>query len=228
MSRCDASTTKERHDAYWAGSHTSTAAALAGRRGGRGRRRRGRRNVPRHAGGGRDAGGRRHLAPPGRTGTRQLGQGPGQRAAFRLREGDRGPDIHRSHVPRELRRYPGGRHVPGRIPFRLAEHNVFGGGPAALAALANGGTGGGGGGAGNPYRPEQVCGAGYRVVDQQRLTANGAAHGTVYLLYNSGDGRNCAVTLKAVRLGASSPVSAYVEARGRPRTADAGRFAYYA
>jgi hypothetical protein len=79
------------------------------------------------------------------------------------------------------------------------------------------------GGAGNPYTPQEVCGTGYVIVDQAALTG-----GTVYLLYNSGNGNNCVTTLKSTSLGTASPVSAFLEPQGSTRTTDTGSYTYYA
>jgi Peptidase family M23 len=76
---------------------------------------------------------------------------------------------------------------------------------------------------GNPYTPQEVCGSGYGVVDQAGLTG-----GTVYLLYNSGNGNNCVATLKSTNLGAATAVSAFLEPQGGSRTTDSGNFTYYA
>ena len=82
----------------------------------------------------------------------------------------------------------------------------------------------GGGGTGNPYTPEQVCGDGYSVIDSAGL---GTA-GTVYLLYNSGNGYNCVVTLKKTSLGTPTATTAYLEVQGKSRVTDSGNFGYYA
>ncbi|MFI6484624.1 M23 family metallopeptidase [Nonomuraea sp. NPDC050663] len=76
---------------------------------------------------------------------------------------------------------------------------------------------------GNPYTPQEVCGSGYSVVDSAGLSG-----GTTYLLYNSGNGYNCVVTLKSVSLGTPSPVSAFLEPQGESRVTDSGSFGYYA
>jgi hypothetical protein len=78
-------------------------------------------------------------------------------------------------------------------------------------------------GGGNPYTPGEVCGSGYGVIDQANVTG-----GTVYLLYNSGNGNNCVTTLKSTSLGTASPVAAFLEPQGGTRTTDSGSFAYYA
>lgn len=80
------------------------------------------------------------------------------------------------------------------------------------------------GGSTNPYTPQQVCGTGYDVVDSAALGSSG----TVYLLYNSGNGNNCVTTLKSTSLGTASPVSAYLEVQGSTRITDSGNFSYYA
>ncbi|MEU4514992.1 peptidoglycan recognition family protein [Nonomuraea wenchangensis] len=76
----------------------------------------------------------------------------------------------------------------------------------------------------NPHTPEEVCGAGYKVIDSAPL---GTA-GTVYLLYNSGNGYNCVATLKKTSLGTATATSAYLEVQGKARVTDSGNFAYYA
>ncbi|MEU6711131.1 M23 family metallopeptidase [Nonomuraea sp. NPDC046802] len=80
------------------------------------------------------------------------------------------------------------------------------------------------GGSSNPYTPQQVCGAGYDVIDSAALGADG----TVYLLYNSGNGNNCVTTLKAKSLGTATATSAYLEVQGSARKTDSGNFGYYA
>jgi hypothetical protein len=76
---------------------------------------------------------------------------------------------------------------------------------------------------GNPYTPQEVCGSGFSVIDQQSVTG-----GTVYLLYNSGNSNNCVVTLKSTNLGAATAVSAFLEPQGGTRATDSGNFTYYA
>lgn len=79
------------------------------------------------------------------------------------------------------------------------------------------------GGASNPYTPQEVCGSGFGVVDQAAVTG-----GRVYLLYNSGNGNNCVVTLKSTSLGTPSAVSSFLEPQGSSRTTDSGSYSYYA
>ncbi|WP_245966967.1 M23 family metallopeptidase [Sphaerisporangium album] len=76
---------------------------------------------------------------------------------------------------------------------------------------------------GNPYTPEEACGGGYTVIDSAALTG-----GRTYLLYNSGNGYNCVVTMKTTNLGSPSPVSAFLEPQGESRTTDSGSYGYYA
>ncbi|TXK34830.1 M23 family metallopeptidase [Nonomuraea sp. C10] len=79
------------------------------------------------------------------------------------------------------------------------------------------------GGGSNPYTPQEACGSGYGVIDSAALTG-----GRVYLLYNSGNGYNCVVTLKTTNVGTASPVSAFLEPQGSTRTTDSGNYGYYA
>ncbi|MGW0807799.1 N-acetylmuramoyl-L-alanine amidase [Nonomuraea sp. NPDC002799] len=85
-------------------------------------------------------------------------------------------------------------------------------------------TGGSGGGTTNPHTPESVCGTGYKVIDSAAL---GTA-GTVYLLYNTGNGNNCVATIKKTSIGKASATSAYLEVQGKTRVTDSGNFAYFA
>ena len=80
------------------------------------------------------------------------------------------------------------------------------------------------GGGGNPYTPEQACGAGYSVIDSHAL---GKA-GRTYLLYNKGNGKNCVTTLKSSSLGKKTAASAFLEVKGAQRATDKGSFTYYA
>ncbi|WP_090933892.1 M23 family metallopeptidase [Nonomuraea jiangxiensis] len=75
----------------------------------------------------------------------------------------------------------------------------------------------------NPYTPEEVCGTGYAVIDSAALTG-----GRTYLLYNTSNGYNCAVTLKTTNVGSPSSMSAFLEPEGETRTTNAGSFGYYA
>ncbi|MBB3062062.1 N-acetylmuramoyl-L-alanine amidase [Microbulbifer rhizosphaerae] len=75
----------------------------------------------------------------------------------------------------------------------------------------------------NPYAPEEICGSGYEVIDSHALSG-----GRVYLLYNSSNGYNCAVTLKTLNLGSPSAVSASLQVKGETMATDSGNFSYYA
>jgi hypothetical protein len=79
-------------------------------------------------------------------------------------------------------------------------------------------------GGSNPYTPEEVCGSAFDIIDSAAL---GTA-GKVFLLYNSGTGQNCVVTLKYVNVGTASAVAAFLEPQGSTRTTDSGSFSYYA
>ncbi|WP_208648959.1 serine/threonine-protein kinase [Micromonospora inaquosa] len=81
----------------------------------------------------------------------------------------------------------------------------------------------------NPYTAAQACGSGYQVIDSATLTGgDGKRRGRVFLLYHSGTGANCVVTLKDTAVGAKSAASAYLEVQGRARSTDSGSFDYYA
>lgn len=80
------------------------------------------------------------------------------------------------------------------------------------------------GGSSNPYTPQEVCGTGYNVVDSAALGSSG----TVYLLYNNGNGYNCVVTMKSTSLGTATAVTAYLEVQGSARITDSGNYGYYA
>jgi hypothetical protein len=94
----------------------------------------------------------------------------------------------------------------------------------------------------NPYTAEGVCGPGYEVIDRHRLYDINPATGrrvrlaAVVLTYNSGNGHNCAVTMKRYRVGKKRPVFGdhlSVSLAARPLSdattdGDAGNFKYYA
>lgn len=82
----------------------------------------------------------------------------------------------------------------------------------------------GGGSGANPYSPGEVCGSDFTVIDEKGLNGNGR----VYLMYNSGSGKNCVTTVKNTRIGTASAASALVEVQGDARKTDKGEFAYYA
>ncbi|HCT80273.1 MAG TPA: peptidase M23 [Micromonosporaceae bacterium] len=80
----------------------------------------------------------------------------------------------------------------------------------------------------NIYSPQMVCGSGFNVVNQAGLVSGGVSYGRVYVLYNSGSGQNCTVTIKHRSTGTASSTSAYLEPQGSTRTTDSGNFAWYA
>lgn len=79
----------------------------------------------------------------------------------------------------------------------------------------------------NPYTPTQVCGSGYRQIDQHSL-GSGATTARIYLLYNAG--RNCVVTMKSgTGVGKAGAVSTWVQVQGSStRHTDSGSYKYYA
>ena len=80
----------------------------------------------------------------------------------------------------------------------------------------------------NPYSPVQVCGSGYQVIDSAPLTKGGTTQATVYLLYNSGNGDNCTVTMKKTAVGVRTTVSASLQLQGQSGKTDSGAYADYA
>ncbi|GAA1205621.1 phage tail tip lysozyme [Prauserella alba] len=83
---------------------------------------------------------------------------------------------------------------------------------------------GGGGGSGNPYTPGEVCGSGFKVINQHGLNGNGR----VYLMYNGATGKNCVTTIKNTKIGKKSPTSAFLKVQNGTRGEDKGNFGYYA
>lgn len=81
-----------------------------------------------------------------------------------------------------------------------------------------------GGGSSNPYTASEVCGSGYSQIDSHALGSSG----TIVLMYNSGNGKNCVTTLKKVSLGTASAVSSTLQVQGGSVQSDSGNFAYYA
>ena len=94
----------------------------------------------------------------------------------------------------------------------------------------------------NPYTAKGVCGQGYNVIDRHRLYDTNPATGrrvrlaVVVLTYNSGNGYNCAVTLKRYRVGKKRRVFGdflSVSLAARPLSddtvdGDSGNFKYFA
>jgi hypothetical protein len=76
----------------------------------------------------------------------------------------------------------------------------------------------------NPYTPGEVCGSGYSAVETKSST-----YATVYLMYNSGNGYNCVVTLKSgAAAGTATRTAAWLEVRGGAFGKDDGSFSWYA
>lgn len=71
--------------------------------------------------------------------------------------------------------------------------------------------------------PEQVCGSGFRVVDQHRLERS-----VVYLLRNQRALSTCVVTLKGRDVGTATSTRATLRADGGARVSDSGGYRYYA
>jgi hypothetical protein len=104
---------------------------------------------------------------------------------------------------------------------------VMGAALAAFAVPASAAT--------NPYSPQGVCGSGYSVVKQKRLTAfsNPKVHmATAYLLYSAATGNNCAVTIKRRAIGKPTYTKTILKKRGTGNPydgiTDRGWFRYYA
>ncbi|WP_371780407.1 hypothetical protein [Streptosporangium subroseum] len=83
----------------------------------------------------------------------------------------------------------------------------------------------------NPHTPEGVCGSGYRVIESHPLVGSAGTGGRVYLLYNSGNGYNCSVTIKSVAVGTASQVTADLQVftgNSVKGYRDRGNYKYYA
>jgi len=57
---------------------------------------------------------------------------------------------------------------------------------------------------------------------------DGTKVGDVYLMYNGANGHNCVVTLKAVALGSTTGVRAFLTVQGASTYNDSGSYKYYA
>ncbi|GAA1279605.1 hypothetical protein Psi02_67710 [Planotetraspora silvatica] len=75
----------------------------------------------------------------------------------------------------------------------------------------------------NPYTATQVCGSGYKVIDSHSL--NGA---TIYLLYSSGSGKNCVVTMSKYVVTQKIKMSAVLQVQGGSTDSDSGDYTAYA
>jgi murein DD-endopeptidase MepM/ murein hydrolase activator NlpD len=74
------------------------------------------------------------------------------------------------------------------------------------------------------YDPAAVCGAGFQVLDTQKLGSAGTAN----LLWKGSTSQNCVVTLKFTNKGSATQTSAFLEPQGASRSTDSGAFSYYA
>lgn len=76
----------------------------------------------------------------------------------------------------------------------------------------------------NPYTPTGVCGAGYKVVNSRAL---GSA-ATIYLLYSSGAGKNCVVTMAKYVTPSKISMNATLQVKGGSSGSNPGAFTAYA
>ncbi|MEU4409387.1 protein kinase [Streptosporangium sp. NPDC023963] len=76
----------------------------------------------------------------------------------------------------------------------------------------------------NPYTATGVCGSGYKVVASRAL---GRA-ATVYLLYNTAQGRNCVVTMSRYVFPSKIAMNAILQVKGGSTASNSGRFTVYA
>ncbi|MFC4014530.1 protein kinase [Nonomuraea purpurea] len=76
----------------------------------------------------------------------------------------------------------------------------------------------------NPYSAASVCGSGYKVINSRSL-GSGA---TVYLLYNSGAGKNCVVTMSRVVWPGKMSMNASLQVKGGSTGSNPGKFTAYA
>ncbi|MGW5673282.1 hypothetical protein, partial [Micromonospora sp. NPDC003776] len=124
---------------------------------------------------------------------------------------------------------------PSRTPSATPTRSAAGGTPSGGAQPTPGDTGAPAPGpvtsspaAKQPYTATQVCGSGYQVIDSATLTADGVRKGRVYLLYNTGSGTNCVVTLKDTDVGRATTTSTYLEVQGKTRQTQSGAYKFYA
>ncbi|MFI9836057.1 protein kinase [Nonomuraea sp. NPDC051941] len=77
----------------------------------------------------------------------------------------------------------------------------------------------------NPYQATSVCGAGYKVVDSRSIAGGNA---TVYLLYNTGAGKNCVVTMARLVFSQKVQMNAILQVKGGSSGSNPGSFSAYA
>ncbi|WP_264372956.1 serine/threonine protein kinase [Nonomuraea phyllanthi] len=76
----------------------------------------------------------------------------------------------------------------------------------------------------NPYKATSVCGSGYKVVDSHALGSSA----TVYLLYSSGTGKNCVLTMSRLVWPGKVSMNAILQVKGGSKGSDPGKFSAYA
>ena len=76
----------------------------------------------------------------------------------------------------------------------------------------------------SPYTPTAACGSGYRVVDSHPLGSNA----TIYLLYNTGAGKNCVVTMSRLVFPGRMQMNAILQVKGGSSGSNPGKFTAYA
>ncbi|MFF5110998.1 protein kinase [Streptosporangium sp. NPDC000509] len=76
----------------------------------------------------------------------------------------------------------------------------------------------------NPHTATGVCGGGYKVINSRAL-GNAA---TVYLLYNTAQGKNCVVTMARYVTSAKVTMNAILQVKGGSAASDPGKFTAYA
>lgn len=84
------------------------------------------------------------------------------------------------------------------------------------------GSGGSSSPGGNPYSAPALCGSGYSVIDSHAITG-----ATIELLYSSGSGQNCVVTMAAADKGSVS-MNATLAVQGGSSGSDPGSYTWYA
>ncbi|GAA2863694.1 hypothetical protein GCM10010517_22790 [Streptosporangium fragile] len=76
----------------------------------------------------------------------------------------------------------------------------------------------------NPYTATGVCGSGYKVVNSHAL----GSVATIYLLYNSGAGKNCVVTMSKYVIPGRISMNAILQVQGGASGSNPGNFTSYA
>ncbi|MER6575297.1 protein kinase [Nonomuraea sp. NPDC001023] len=76
----------------------------------------------------------------------------------------------------------------------------------------------------NTYNVVTVCGSGYKVIDKHALGASA----TIYLLYNTGAGKNCVVTMSKLVYPGKVSMNATLQVQGGASGGNPGKFTAYA